>query len=113
MGEADVTAEDVRASRHGYYASLSYVDERMAEILAAFETCGLSEDTVTVFMSDHGEFLGERGLWYKMSFLEHSARVPLVVHAPGRFESRRVTTPVSIADLAPTLADLEIGRAHV
>jgi len=106
MGDVDVTAEDVRASRHGYYASVSYVDERIGEILAAFEACGLAEDTVTVFASDHGEFLGERGLWYKMSFLEHSARVPLVVHAPGRFEVRRVTTPVSIADIAPTLSDL-------
>ena len=110
VGAAAVTPDDVRAARHGYYASLSYVDERIGDVLAAFEACGLAEDTVTVFTSDHGEFLGERGLWYKMSFLEHAARIPLVVHAPGRFTPRRVTTPVSLMDIAPTLSDL--GRAE-
>ena len=54
----------------------------------------------SLFTSDHGDFLGERGLWYKMSFREHAARVPLIVHAPGRFAPRRVAEPVSLADLA-------------
>jgi choline-sulfatase len=106
VGEFEITEEDIRASRHGYYANLSYVDERIGEVLAALEACGLARDTVVVFCSDHGEFLGEHGLFYKMSFREHPARVPLVVHAPGRFETRRVRQPVSLADLTPTLADL-------
>jgi choline-sulfatase len=106
MGSLEITADDVRSSRHGYYASLAYVDERIAEVLGALDACGLAESTVTVFTSDHGDFLGERGLWYKMSFLEHSAHVPLLVHAPGRYSPRRVATPASLADLAPTLADL-------
>jgi choline-sulfatase len=50
--------------------------------------------------------LGERGLWYKMTFFEDSARVPLVVHAPGRFAPARVREPVSLVDLLPTLVDL-------
>jgi choline-sulfatase len=100
-----ITQDDVRASRHGYYASLSYVDEKIAEVLAALEACGLAETTITMFTSDHGDFLGERGLWYKMSFLEHAAHVPLLVHSPGRFRARRVASPVSLADLAPTIAD--------
>ena len=50
--------------------------------------------------------LGERGLWYKMSFLEGGSRVPLIVHAPGRFAPRRVGAAVSSADLLPTLVDL-------
>jgi choline-sulfatase len=106
VGEFEITEEDIRASRHGYYANLSYVDERMGEVLAALKACGLAGDTVVVFCSDHGEFLGEHGLFYKMSFREHPTRVPLVVHAPGRFEPRRVHRPVSLADVAPTLADL-------
>ncbi len=106
MGELEITDDDVRAARHGYYANLAYVDEKIGEVLAAFEACGLDDDTIVVFTSDHGDFLGEHGLFYKMSFREHPAHVPLIVHAPGRFAPRRVQEPVSLADLVPTLADL-------
>ena len=100
MGDDEVTEDDVRASRHGYYASLAYVDERIGDVLDAFQACGLAEDSIVIFTSDHGDFLGEHGLFYKMSFREHAARVPLIVHAPGRFERRRVREPVSLLDLA-------------
>ena len=83
MDAVELTADDVRRARHGYYAALSYVDERVGEVVAAFEACGLLEDTVVVLTSDHGDFLGEFGLFFKMSFREHAARVPLIVHAPG------------------------------
>lgn len=106
MGDAEITEDDVRAARHGYYASLSYVDEKIGEVLAAFDACGLGEGSIVVFVSDHGDSLGEHGLFYKMSFREHSARVPFVVTATGRFAPRRVREPVSLLDLAPTLADL-------
>jgi choline-sulfatase len=106
MDEVEITEEDVRAARHGYYANLAYVDERIGEVLAALDACALAEDTVVVFASDHGEFLGEHGLFYKMSFREPPARVPLIVYAPGRYASRRVRQPVSLADLMPTIADL-------
>src|SRR6185312_3926377 len=64
-----------------------------------------ADNTLVVFTADHGELLGERGLWYKMSFLEGSSRVTLIVRAP-RLAARRVQAPVSQLDLAPTLADL-------
>lgn len=106
LDEVALTADDVRGARHGYYASLSYVDERVGDVLAAFDACGLLEDTVVLLTSDHGDFLGEHGLFFKMSFREHAARVPLIVHAPRRFASRRVRGPVSLVDVLPTLADL-------
>jgi choline-sulfatase len=106
MRDVEIAESHVRASRHGYYASLSYVDEKIGDVLAAFEACGLSRNSVVIFTSDHGDFLGEHGLFYKMSFREHAAHVPLVVSAPGRFAPRRVNEPVSLLDLAPTLADL-------
>jgi choline-sulfatase len=106
MDELEVTEADVRAARHGYYANLAYVDERIGEVLAALAACGLEDDTIVVFTSDHGDLLGEHGLFFKMSFREHAAHVPLIVHAPGRFEARRVREPVSLADVTPTLADL-------
>ncbi len=59
-----------------------------------------------ILTSDHGDFLGEHGLFYKMSFREHAAHVPFVVSAPGRFAPGRVREPVSLVDLAPTLLDL-------
>ena len=59
-----------------------------------------------VVLADHGDMLGERGLWYKMNFFEGSARVPLIVHHPKRFAPRRVAEPVSLVDILPTLTDL-------
>jgi choline-sulfatase len=64
-----------------------------------------------IFLGDHGEMLGDRGLWYKMSFFEGSARVPLIVSAPGRFAPRRVAGAVSLLDVTPTLVDLAGGDA--
>jgi choline-sulfatase len=58
-----------------------------------------------LFTSDHGDMLGERGLWYKMHFYEGAARIPLLIHAPSRFAPRRVSTPVSLIDLLPTFVD--------
>jgi choline-sulfatase len=66
-----------------------------------------------VFTADHGEFLGERGLWYKMSFLEPSARVPLIVRSPAHGGPRRYTEPVSLLDLAPTVLELVGGTDAV
>ncbi len=63
----------------------------------------MRDDTMVVVLADHGDMLGERGLWYKMSFFEGSAHVPLIVHQPGRVAPRRVAQPVSLVDLAPTL----------
>jgi choline-sulfatase len=59
-----------------------------------------------IFASDHGDMLGERGLWYKMTFFEWSARVPLIFHAPQRFAPQRVMQHVSLVDLLPTLVEL-------
>jgi choline-sulfatase len=104
--EAALTEEQIRNARHAYYAAISYVDERIGEVLAALRDAGLDDQTTVAFTADHGEMLGERGLWYKMSFFEPSVRVPLIVAAPGRLAARRVAEPVSLLDLAPTLLEL-------
>ena len=104
-----VTEEAIRRARHAYYAAVSYVDDKVGELLRTLELTGLRERTVVVFASDHGEALGERGLWYKMTFFEDSARVPLVFHAPERFAARRVSENVSLVDLLPTLVEFAGG----
>jgi choline-sulfatase len=108
MDEAAIGEDDVRRARRAYFASISYLDDRIGELLAVLRDFGLADDTVTLFTSDHGDLLGERGLWYKMHFFEWAVRVPLIVHAPGRFAPRRVTALASLLDLMPTL--LELGR---
>lgn len=109
MDDYVVTEADVRSARHGYYANISYVDDLLGKLLGALEATSMIDDTVVVFTSDHGDFLGERGLWYKMSFLEPSAHVPMVIWNPARFKARRVMEPVTLADILPTFADLGVG----
>ena len=104
---AGLSEEQVRDARHGYLASVSFVDERIGRVLAALAESGLEERTVVVFTADHGEMLGERGLWFKMAFFEGSARVPLLVRLPGSVRAAsRVARPVSLLDLMPTLLAL-------
>ncbi len=106
LGRYRQTEERVRQARHAYYGAISYVDDKVGQVVQALESAGLAKDTVILFTSDHGEMLGERGLWYKMSFFEWSARVPLIVHAPHRFAARRVAEHVSLVDILPTLVEL-------
>lgn len=106
MGEYAQTAERVRNARHAYYSMISYIDDKVGQLLQALKNTGLSDNTIVIFISDHGEMLGERGLWYKMSFFEWSARVPVVFHAPERFAPRRVKAPVSLVDLLPTITEI-------
>ena len=101
----DITAENVRRSRRAYFANISYLDDKIGSILDALKRCRMEEDTIVVFCSDHGDMLGERGLWFKMSFFEGSARVPLMISGKGMIPGR-IDAPVSTIDLTPTLADL-------
>jgi choline-sulfatase len=106
MDQYAQTEERVRNARHAYYGAISYIDDKVGQLLAALEETGLRENTVVVFVSDHGEMLGERGLWYKMNFFEWSARVPILFQAPERFRKGRVAEPVSLLDLLPTVVAL-------
>ena len=106
MDAEPISEAHVLAARRAYYGALAFVDEQFGAILATLEATGLARDTIVILTSDHGEMLGERGLWYKMSFFEGSARVPLIVKAPSLFASRRVPAAVSLIDLLPTLAEI-------
>lgn len=99
----DITDEHIRRARRAYFANVSYLDDKIGGILDVLERT--RQEAIIVFVSDHGDMLGERGLWFKMSFFEGSARVPLMVAAPG-MEPGRVSAPVSTIDVCPTLCDL-------
>ncbi len=99
----DIQPDHIRRSRQGYFANISYIDDKIGEILAVLEAT--RQEAIVVFVSDHGEMLGRKGLWFKMNFFEGSARVPLMIAAPGLVPAN-VSTPVSTIDLTPTLCDL-------
>lgn len=104
--------DKIRDARRAYFGACSYIDDKIGKLLKTLEECGLTEDTLIVFSGDHGDMLGERGLWYKMHWFEMSARVPLLVHAPKRFAAHRVSQSVSTLDLLPTLVELAGGQVE-
>ncbi|MCP5087305.1 MAG: choline-sulfatase [Rhodobacteraceae bacterium] len=101
----DISKEDVRRSRRAYFANISYLDEKIGEIMRVLKETRQADNTVVLFVSDHGDMLGEKGLWFKMNFLEGSSRVPLMISAPA-MNPGLVTAPVSTIDVVPTLAEL-------
>lgn len=106
MDEVEITDDDVRRARRAYYANISYLDEWTGRLLSTLDSLQAREDTVVVLLADHGDMLGERGLWYKMNFFEDSARIPMIINAPGRFAPKRVSEPVSLVDVLPTISEL-------
>ncbi|MEM9646145.1 MAG: sulfatase [Planctomycetota bacterium] len=102
----DVTVEEARKCKQAYFASISFVDAQIGRLLDALEENDLMENTIIVFWSDHGYFLGEKGLWYKRKAFERAAKMPLIIAAPGMTVGSSTTKTVELLDLYPTLADL-------
>lgn len=106
----DLPEDRIKAARRAYYAACTYVDTNIGKLLKVLKNTGLDEDTIIVFTGDHGDMLGERGLWYKMAWFENSSRVPMLFHAPKKFAPKRVSENVSTMDLLPTFAGLVGAR---
>jgi choline-sulfatase len=106
LDDQPVSPDQVRAARRAYYGACAFVDDQVGTLLSALEQTGMGDDTVVLLLADHGEMLGERGLWYKMSFFEPACRIPLMIAAPQRFAPLRVAASVSLVDILPTLAEI-------
>ncbi|RMZ91013.1 hypothetical protein DV736_g1780, partial [Chaetothyriales sp. CBS 134916] len=100
------TPEQIKRARRAYYGAVSYIDHSIGELVDVLKKTGLVDDTIIIFSGDHGDMLGERGLWYKMSYFENSVRVPMLISHPKQFKPRRVPQNVSTLDLMPTLVEL-------
>jgi choline-sulfatase len=102
-------AAEVRRSRQGYYGSASFVDEQIGRVMDVLEGCGLLEETLVLFVSDHGDMLGDQNLWRKSYGYEQSAHVPMLMRLPKRMgmeaAGRVVENPVELRDVLPTLLE--------
>jgi choline-sulfatase len=105
LDKGGATDEQIRRARHAYYAMASYIDDKVGRLLETLQRAGFADNTIVVFTSDHGDMLGERGMWFKRVFFDWSAKVPLLVHDPRNPKHRRIAEPVSHVDLLPTLLD--------
>ena len=108
MGRYGMNELQQRQAIAGYYASVSFMDEQVGRLLATLERLDLRKNTIIVFTSDHGYNLGEHHCWQKLSLFEESARVPLLISAPGfeRTAGQASGQIVELIDLYPTLAEL-------
>jgi choline-sulfatase len=105
-----VPRDRVQRARSAYFGLITELDELLGELMAELEKTGQMENTLVIYTSDHGEMLGDHGLWLKNVLLEGAARVPLMMAGPGVPRGKVVDTPVSHADMVATM--LEVGGAE-
>ena len=99
--------EMARKLKHGYYASVSYVDACVGKLLKGLDDLGLAENTIVVVWGDHGWKLGEHGSWCKQTNYNIDTRVPLLIYAPGiKGKGQKCDRLVELLDLFPTIGDL-------
>ena len=107
FGLVEYPAEALRRARAGYYGLITYLDDKIGRLVNALAKTNQLDDTVIIYISDHGEMAGEHGMWRKSNFYEESARIPVVISWPERLAAgRRVTEVVSLVDLVATVVDL-------
>ena len=107
IGE-DVTYRQAHRATAAYYGMIDWMDRQFGRVIEKLEHLNVLDDFIIVFLSDHGEMLGTKGLWEKQQYFDASARVPLFIWYPRRFERTRqvIERNVSLVDLFPTLCEL-------
>jgi len=99
--------DDVQRARHAYYGMISYLDSLVGDLIDELERLGLADNTVVLLTADHGEMLGEHGMWFKRTYFEPSVRVPLIFAGTDRVAAgERLRETVSLVDLMPTLLEI-------
>lgn len=101
--------EEIRQSRIGYYGSVSFVDEQIGRIVESLEKKKILDETLIVFISDHGDMTGDHNLWRKSYAYEPSARIPMIVRGPGAARGKVELAPAEIRDVLPTFIEAAGG----
>jgi arylsulfatase A-like enzyme len=105
--ERPLTESQQRELKHGYYASVSFIDEQVGRLLAELDQLGLAQNTIVVLWGDHGWKLGEHNGWCKQTNYEIDTRVPLLIYAPGaNANGKSCGSLVELVDIYPTLCEL-------
>jgi choline-sulfatase len=103
--DVELTDDEIRAARRAYYANVSYFDSKIGALVKTLEETDALDNTIIIVTADHGDMLGERNLWYKMTFFERSVRVPMVMAGPGIVPGE-IANACSVVDLLPTFLDI-------
>ncbi|MFD2116629.1 sulfatase-like hydrolase/transferase [Paenibacillus yanchengensis] len=103
----DITKREVRRATAAYYGMIETIDDFYGQIITALAQVGQNiDDWIIIYTSDHGEMLGQHGIWEKQKFYEASVRVPLFIRYPKHFKASKVDENVNLCDLFATLCDL-------
>jgi len=98
--------QKMRRAKVAYYGLTSFMDNCVGRVLTALEESGQAENTVVVYISDHGDMMGDQGFWTKQVMYEASVGVPMIAAGPGIAENHRVTTGTTLLDIAATAIDV-------
>ena len=97
--------EKVRKATAAYFGLCSFLDHNIGEVLSSLEKSDFADNTNVIYTSDHGDALGMRGMWGKSTMFEESAGIPMIAKGPNIPKSKKITTPVSLVDIFPTVVD--------
>jgi choline-sulfatase len=104
------TPHEIKRTRAAYYGMIEFDDRLVGELILTLDETNMRNDTLIIYVSDHGEMAGEHGLWWKMSFYEGSVGIPMIFSLPGVIHKGfRSSLPISLMDLAPTLTEFGLA----
>ncbi|OON39478.1 hypothetical protein BTJ39_12525 [Izhakiella australiensis] len=101
----DFSQEEIRRAIVAYYGLCSFMDDQVGRVIGAVKEAGLSENTRIIYTSDHGDTLGEHGLWFKSTMYDGSVSIPMIVSGPDLPKGKKENALVSMVDLFPTIIE--------
>ena len=111
--DAGFDSEKVKIARQAYYGLCTFLDHNIGLILDTLESTGLADSSRVIYTSDHGDNMGNRGLWGKSVMYEDSVAIPLIIKGPQIPTGQVVKTPVSLVDLHPTITEFAGESRHI